>query len=77
MRCALSQKVTLCCASCAAFLWFGAPRNQVQGAYFDFAGQWTRSHTFTSPSDVVTDRVLRDFKNFVYERQKEVGGGGG
>lgn len=46
---------------------------QVQGAYFDFAGQWTRSHTFKSSTDVVTDSVLRDFKSFVYKRQKEVG----
>ncbi|CAM9615996.1 unnamed protein product [Ascophyllum nodosum] len=44
---------------------------QVQGAYFDFAGQWTRTHTFQGSSDVVTDAVLRDFQNFVYRRQKE------
>ncbi|CBJ29210.1 carboxy-terminal peptidase [Ectocarpus siliculosus] len=43
---------------------------QVQGAYFDFAGQWTKTHTFKG-TDVVTDGVLRDFKNFVYKRQKE------
>lgn len=49
---------------------------QVQGAYFDFAGQWTRSHTFKGSTDVVPDAVLRDFKSFVYKRQKEVGGGG-
>ncbi len=45
---------------------------QVQGAYFDFAGQWTKSHTFKGTADVVSDGVLRDFKNFVYKRQKEV-----
>lgn len=49
----------------------------MQGAYFDFAGQWTKSHTFKSTTDVATDGVLRDFKNFVYKRQKEVGRGEG
>ncbi|CAN0448319.1 unnamed protein product, partial [Hapterophycus canaliculatus] len=44
---------------------------QAQGAYFDFAGQWTKTHTFKGTSDVVTDGVMRDFKNFVYKRQKE------
>ena len=46
----------------------------MQGAYFDFAGKWTQTHTFrgTATTDVVNDAVLRDFKNFVYRRQKEV-----
>lgn len=49
-------------------------RWQIQGAYFDFAGKWTQTHTFrgAATSDVVNDAVLRDFKNFVYRRQKEV-----
>lgn len=45
---------------------------QVQGAFFDYAGQWTKSHTFKGTTDVVTDGVLRDFKNFVNKRQAEV-----
>lgn len=54
------------------FFFYG--RSQIQGAYFDFAGQWTQTHTFkgTATGDVVTDAVLRDFKNFVLRRQKEV-----
>lgn len=46
---------------------------QVQGAYFDFAGQWTRTHSFKGVSDVATDSVLQDFRNFVLDRQREVG----
>lgn len=59
-----------CCAIVFAVscVWSG----QVQGAYFDFAGQWTRTHTLKGTTDVVTDSVLRDFKNFVHRRQKEV-----
>lgn len=45
---------------------------KVQGAYFDFAGQWTRTHTLKGSSEVVTDGVLRDFQNFVNRRQEEV-----
>ena len=67
---AMSQHFRL--PSQTAFYSIGATRKQVQGAYFDFAGQWTRSHTFKSSTDVVTDSVLRDFKSFVYKRQKEV-----
>ncbi|CAM9873933.1 unnamed protein product, partial [Discosporangium mesarthrocarpum] len=43
---------------------------QVQGAYFDYAGHWTRTHDFTG-TRVVTDKVLNDFRQFVLKREKE------
>ncbi|CAN0233609.1 unnamed protein product [Pylaiella littoralis] len=48
-----------------------ASAHSVQGAFFDFAGQWTKSHTFKGTTDVVTDGVLRDFEHFVNKRQAE------
>jgi carboxyl-terminal processing protease len=41
------------------------------GAYFDYAGVWSRSHEFTQTGDVVNDATLQDFKHWVLEKQKD------
>jgi hypothetical protein len=53
--------VTAAAACCSQLL---------QGAYFDYAGQWAATHTFTGSQSVANDATLKEFKQFVLAKQQ-------